>query len=106
MKLLFILLFFLFGCVTIKPTVIEKTYLELDVFYEGEHIPENYNILGDIFIGPYDMTRDCGYDSILNELAERTKELGGDAFKITELKEPSVDTPCYRAYALALISND
>jgi len=106
MTKIILILLLLFGCSAIKPPLIEKTYLEMDIFYQGDYIPENYSILGDIFVGPYDVSRDCGYDSVLNVVAERTKELGGDAFKITELKEPSVDNPCYRVNALALVLND
>ena len=90
--------------------IVKKTDLEIDVLYPGEAIPENCDILGDIFVAPYnespDGTLDCSYDSVLNRAAEKTKELGGNAFKITNLKTPSVDNPCYRISALALILND
>ena len=104
-------IFLLFiGCSTINPVLVEKTYLKMDVFYPGEEIPEKYNIIGDIFVAPYDEspdgTLDCSYDSVLNRAAEKTKELGGNAFKITNLKTPSVNNPCYRVSALALISNE
>ena len=37
---------------------------------------------------------------------EKSKNLGGNAMKITELKEPTVDYGCYKIYAIALISNE
>ena len=88
------------------PIVVEQTYLEMKIFYVADSIPENYTILGDIFVGPYDAGQDCGYDSVLNKVAEKTKGYGGNAFKITSLKNPSIDNNCYRVHALALISND
>ena len=104
---IFILLLFV-GCSTIDPIIVEQIYLEMDVFYPGEKVPENYNIIGNILIGPYNYSpgEDCGLASVLNRAAERTKELGGNAFKVTNLKEPSIVSNCYRISALALISND
>ena len=66
------------------------------------------NIMGDIFVAPYIENSEviCDYDSVINRVAEKTKELGGNAFKITDLKTPSIDNPCYRVSALALNSNE
>ena len=119
-NLLFILLLFI-GCSTkekghhlyhlynyLDPPTVKKTDIEMDIFYPGEAIPENYNIMGDIFVAPYIENSEviCDYDSVINRVAEKTKELGGNAFKITDLKTPSIDNPCYRVSALALNSNE
>ena len=102
---------YLYRAKHLEPASVKKTYLEIDVFYEGDYIPENYHILGDVFVAPYDetidaMLIDCSYDGVLNRVAEKTKELGGNAFKITDLKPPSFENPCYRVSALALNSNE
>ena len=109
-----LLILLLFGCSSNpKPsyeyliTIEEKSIIK--IFDIGEEIPFNYQIIDDFYIGPYHLninTVDCGYESVIKMAKEKTSELGGDAFKITELKRPDVHNTCYRINALVLKSND
>ena len=116
-RLLLILLLTL-GCY-VDPIQERNTYVEynksmglmakygMEIFYQGEPVPDNYSIIGDIFVGHGAEAGfvECSYYDTLNEALEKAKSLKGNAIKITDLKEPTAGYGCYRIYALVLVSD-
>ena len=93
--------------------LITNKYNQIDIFEVGEVIPENYSIINEFFIGPYNYDlssfnadEDCSLVTVLNQAKKEAIDLGGDALKIITLKEPTVGNPCYTIKALALIKNN
>tara|TARA_B100000427_G_scaffold237799_1_gene200725 strand:+ start:657 stop:1160 length:504 start_codon:yes stop_codon:yes gene_type:complete len=77
----------------------EIRYHDMEIFYVGSGIPLDYEIIGDFYIGN---SEGCNYDAALNRAADRTKEMGGTAFKIVELKHADSNFGCVRVKGLAL----
>ena len=103
--LLIISLLLFVGCF-LQPPFIKHSYREMKIIYEGESFPENYSIIGEIFVGRTDDVSQCDYASALNKATKEAEEFGGNAIKITKILKPTVDYECYRVYALVLITND
>ncbi len=89
-----------------------KKYTDIDIFYVGSGFPINYKIIANLTIGPgrsssiYEREGNCTYEEVLNTAAEKARELGGDAFKIIELKRPYPGNSCFRITGLALKSDE
>ena len=117
-NIFYIFYIFLFGCSYFQKPVYWLTISEtpdnnidtVDVFEIGYEIPTNYIVISDFYIGPsqgnsYEIGTDCGYQSVINKSKNKTIDLGGNAFKITELKKPDAHNTCYRLHGIALKSN-
>ena len=113
-KYYYITVILLFSCYT-KNTNISKQndnfevsnnrdFEGIEVFVLGSPISDNYNIIEEIFVGPYG-SHVCSYRSLLVRLKEKTIEMKCDAFKLIDVKYPTSGNPCYTAKALILRSN-
>jgi len=110
----FMILLFLFSCTkTISNDMLSNPNYsvnidlennEIAIFPIGHFIPDNYGIIEEVFIGPHG-TKSCSYESVLFRVQEKTKELKGNAFKVTDIKYPNSGNPCYTITALILKSN-
>ncbi len=92
------------GCYKVEPNylLVENRFTEIQIFEEGEAIPQNYSIINEFFIGAYNYDlstlasgEDCGLTSVLNQARKEAKDIGGEAIKITALNAPTVNNPCY-----------
>ncbi len=77
----------------------EIRYLDMEIFYVGSEFPSDYEVIGDFYIGNRE---GCNYDAALNRAADKTKEMGGTAFKIVELLYANPHFGCVRIRGLAL----
>ena len=103
-KLLPILALLFFSCsadnFSFKHNNVEKIrYLDMEIFYVGSAFPSDYEVIGNFYIGN---PKGCNYDAALNRAADKTKEMGGTAFKIIELKYADSNFGCVRIKGLAL----
>ena len=62
----------------------------------NDSIPAEATVIGDFKIGDNGFTTDCQYQRVLERAKEKAIKAGGNAIKITELKEPDVWSSCYR----------
>ena len=104
-KLLTIVLaLLLFSCSTVNSSFKQSNfeeirYHDMEIFYVGSGVPSDYEIIGDFYIGN---SKGCSYDAALNRATDKTKEMGGTAFKIIELIHATPHFGCVRIRGLAL----
>lgn len=77
----------------------EIRYHDMEIFYVGSGVPLEYEIIGDFYIGN---SEGCNYDAALNRAADKTRKMGGTAFKIVELNYADPHFGCVRVRGLAL----
>ena len=72
------------------------------VFQVGDNIDLDYEIIGKIDVGDSGITAKCGYDKMMRLVLQKAREVGADAIRIIEVKDPDIISSCYRITALAI----
>ena len=62
----------------------------------SERLSENCKSLGDIHVTAGFLSSHCDFDQVLLKLADKGREVGADAVKITAIHEPDTVSSCYR----------
>tara|TARA_Y100001970_G_scaffold48864_1_gene61999 strand:+ start:227 stop:613 length:387 start_codon:yes stop_codon:yes gene_type:complete len=101
--LIYLLSVFLWRCSSLENDYLaQKETVDFKVFYPGEAFSDNYNTIQDFYTGG--VYKRCNKDLMISRAIEQTRNMGGDAIKITDIKPPTSDYSCYRIYAIALKS--
>lgn len=73
---------------------------EIVVMAETDAAPANAIKLGKVRIGDSGFTTKCDYNTVIEQAKQEARKTGGNALKITKLKEPTVlGSTCYRIEA-------
>tara|TARA_R110002049_G_scaffold131554_7_gene290345 strand:- start:7545 stop:8312 length:768 start_codon:yes stop_codon:yes gene_type:complete len=81
---------------THKPLDSETEILILNF---NENIPDNSTYIGELKIGDSGFSTDCGYNTVINEAKETAKKSGANIVYLTEIKNPTFESTCYRIKA-------
>jgi hypothetical protein len=68
----------------------------------SERLSEDCKPLGDIHVTAGFLSSHCDFDQVLLKLAEKGREVGADAVKITAIHEPDSVSSCYRMDGVAV----
>lgn len=107
-KVLVIITAFLFAscATTVKTNIVNKNYPKLAdktsiiVLEKRDVLPANSELIGDLKIGDSGFTTNCGYNKVLDDAKEASKNAGANILQILEVKEPSAfGSSCYRIKA-------
>lgn len=96
---------FLFSCgSSVKTKLVNQSTNELEnkkvlVIYNEEDLPSKSILLGSIKIGDSGFSTECSKGEVLNNAIEQTKKNNGNILLISEIKEPSYASSCYRLKA-------
>lgn len=107
------LLVFLTGCATsIKTSLTDKTLAPLTtdakviVIGLKDEAPDG-RAIGSVKVGDSGFTTDCGYNTVIDQAKATARKAGGNAIKLTKVKEPSaLGSTCYRIEADIYVLND
>ncbi|GAB3419682.1 hypothetical protein GCM10027516_15460 [Niabella aquatica] len=79
-----------------RVTIPADTTKEVVLYLVTDSIPGGAIVLGDFKIGDNGFTSDCQYQRVIEKAKQKAAKAGGNAIKITELKEPDIWSSCYR----------
>lgn len=99
-------LFIALGCSTnIRTTLTDKSLAALSadanvtVIAVNEQPPAG-KVLGRVKVGDSGFTTDCGYNTVVDQAKAEARKAGGNALKLTKVKEPTaLGSSCYRIEA-------
>lgn len=71
----------------------------VEVFGQGQAVPEGAKLLGHIKIGDTGFSTDCAYTEVIEEAQTQARAMGGNCLQITKHKEPNFGSTCHRIEA-------
>lgn len=66
------------------------------LFSLKQEVPASAKVIGTFKLGDNGFKTDCQYQRVIEKAKEKAAKAGGNAIKITELKEPDMWSGCYR----------
>lgn len=98
----------LVGCVASVSSSSFKQYppttqsQNIDVYSQYENVPRENEVIGAVEYDDTGFSITCSYSDMIKTFMDETRNMGGDAFKITVVKEPDSRSTCYRGSANVL----
>lgn len=89
----------------VKTALSETSFPALDsknnvfLLFEDEKVPQSTTYVGDIKIGDSGFSTNCEYDVIIDRVKTIARKSGANLIEVTEVKEPSMASTCYRLKA-------
>ena len=77
-------------------------YQNIDVYSQYDNISREHEIIGTIEYDDTGFSLSCSYSDMVKSFIKETRKMGGDAVKITTVKNPDLWSTCYRGSANAL----
>ena len=77
-------------------------YQNIDVYGQFDNISRENEIIGTIEYDDTGFSLNCGYSDMLKSFIKETRKIGGNAVKITTVKNPDLLSTCYRGTANVL----
>ena len=74
----------------------------IDVYSQYDNVSRENEVIGTIEYDDTGFSVSCSYSDMLKSFMKETRSMGGDAFKITVVKEPDFWSTCYRGSANVL----
>ncbi len=86
----------------IKPYPPAKEYAELPVYQDKSEVPDEAEVIGDVFVGESGLTTQCSYNYVVYCAQEEARKIGGTALLIVEHIRPSFMSTCHQISAMIL----
>ena len=77
-------------------------YQNIDVYGQFDNISRENEIIGTIEYDDTGFSLSCSYSDMVKSFIKETRKMGGDAVKITTVKNPDLWSSCYRGSANVL----